>query len=161
MMDKERCCRERRTERDICRINRERLNLLPKLVLLETVGQKLCRVVRRSNDDSGGCGKRKLKSRIPDDAWFRQDDEEQRNSQAVERIGGFPEQSADLRNGEHHDGTAHGWRASRNGDVNCEERHGDDDDDSMRKSSRFQKNHKHSCEQNYVKSANRKHVHKA
>ena len=160
MMDEERCCRECRAERDISRINSERLNLLPKLILLETVGQKLCRVVRRSDDDSGGCGKRKLESWIPDDAWLRQDDEEQRNAQAVERVGGFPEQSANLRNGEHHDRTADGWRTSCNGNVNRKERHGDDDDDFMRKACRFQENHEHSGEQNHVKTANREHMHK-
>ena len=161
MMDEERSRGERCAERDVSRVHCERLDLLPKLVLLEAFGQQLCRVVRRSDDDSGGCGERKLKSRIPDDTWFRQDDEEQRDTQAIERIGGFPEQRADLRNGEHHDGTANSWRTSRNGNVNREKRHGDDDDDFMRKSGRFQENHEHSGEQNHVKAANRKHVHKS
>ena len=161
MMNEERSCRKRRAERDVSRVNREYLNLLPKLVLLDAVGQKLCRVVRCPDDDSGGRGKRKLESWIPDDAWFRQDDKEQRDSQAVKRIGGFPEQRADLRNGEHHDGTAHGWRASRNGNVNCEECDCDDDDDFMWKSGRFQKNHEHSGEQNHMETANREHVHES
>ena len=91
MMNEEWRCGKRCTKRHIRGVDGERLNLLPKLVLLEIVGQKLCRVVRRSDDDAGGCGERKLESRIPDDAWFRQDDEEQRDTQAVERVCGFPE----------------------------------------------------------------------
>ena len=91
MMDEERGCRECCAERNISRIDGERLNLLPKLVLFEIVGQKLCRVVRCTDDDACGRGKRELESRIPDDAWLWQNDEKQRDSQTVERVCGFPE----------------------------------------------------------------------
>ena len=80
MMDQEWRCGECGAERNVCGGDGECLNFLPELVAAKAFGQEFCGVVWGADDDARRGCKRKLKSRIPNNAGFRQNDEEQRDA---------------------------------------------------------------------------------